>query len=200
MRHLSRDQILSAVEGRGEQAAHLDNCRACRSRVEELRQVLALAASTATDDVPEPSPLFWNHLSDRVRGAVAAEPAPQPARPYFNIGRAASLAGALAIIVIGVAVTMRTAQPASSVVPAPVGLPDVADAGATLPLSPLLNDDPTWVVMGELASQLNWEDAAEAGLTTGPDAAERAIAQMSEDEQREVVELLQSELRKANRL
>jgi hypothetical protein len=200
MSHLSRDQILSAVEGRGEQAAHLDNCRACRTRVEELRQVVALAATTATDDVPEPSPLFWNHLSERVREAVAAEPAPQPARAYFNIGRAASLAAALAIIVIGVGVTMRTAQPASSVARVPAGLPDVADAGAKLPLPPLFDDDPTWVVMGELASQLNLEDATEAGLTTGPGAAERAIAQMSEDEQREVVELLQSELRKANRL
>jgi hypothetical protein len=200
MRHLSRDQILAAVEGRGEQPPHLDNCRACRTRVEELRQVLALAASTATDDVPEPSPLFWNHLSGRVREAVAAEPAPQPARPYFNIGRAASLAAALAIIVIGVTVTMRTAQPANPIVPVPAGLPDVANAGAKLPLSPLFDDDPAWVVMGDLASQLNWEDATEAGLTTGPDAAERAIAQMSEDEQREVVELLQSELRKANRL
>jgi hypothetical protein len=204
MRHLSRDQILSAVEGHGEQAAHLDDCRACRTRVEELRQVLALVATPATNGVPEPSPLFWNHLSERVREAVAAEPAPQPARPYFNIGTAASLAAALAIIVIGVAVTMRTAQPVSSVAPVlvlvPGGLPDIADAGTKLPLSPLLNDDATWVVMGELASQLNWEDATEAGLTTGPGAAERAIAQMSDEEQREVVELLQSELRKANRL
>src|SRR3954470_20468248 len=133
MRHLSRDQILAAVEGRGEQTAHLDNCRACRTHVEELRQVLALAASTAADDVPEPSPLFWNYLSERVRGAVAAEPAPQAARPYFNIGRAASLAAALAIIVIGVVVTMRTAQPVNSVVAVPAGIPDVADAGANLP-------------------------------------------------------------------
>lgn len=189
MKHLSRDQILAAVEGRGEQPAHLDNCRACRARVEELRQVLALAGA---DEVPEPSPLFWTHFSERVRNAVAAEPAPQPPRAHFPMARAASLAAALAIIVIGVAVTMRTAQPANSVVPA--ARPEVADISLHLPLP---EDDSTWAVMGELASQLNWEDATEAGLTAAPGAAERAIAQMSEDEQREVVELLQSELRKA---
>jgi hypothetical protein len=194
MRHLSSDQILDSAEGRGEQLAHLETCPACRTRVEELRQVLALAA---TDDVPEPSPLFWNHFSERVREAVAAEPVPQPARPRFSFARTASLAAALAIIIIGVAVTLRTAQPVNSVVPAPVGLSDVADVSGNPPLS---DEDATWAVIGELASQLNWEDATEAGLTTGPDVAERAIAQMSDEEQREVVELLQSELRKANRL
>jgi hypothetical protein len=195
MRHLSSNQILDSAEGRGEQPAHLDNCPACRSRVEELRQVLALAA---TDGVPEPSPLFWNHFSERVREAVAVEPAPQPARSRFNIATAASLAAAFAIIIIGVAVTMRTAEPVIPVATVTAGLTDVADVGGNLPLSG--DADPTWAVMGELASQLDWEDATEAGLTTGPDAAERAIAQMSEEEQREVVELLQSELQKANRL
>ena len=194
MRHLSSDQVLAAVEGRGEQPAHLGSCPACRASVDELRQVLALAA---TDEVPEPSPLFWNYLSERVRNAVAAEAVPQSTRSPFSFARLASLGTAVAIIIIGVAVTMRTAQPVSTVAPVPVGVPDVADASARLPLS---GDDPAWVMMGELASQLNWEDAAEAGLATGPDAAERAIAQMSEEEQREVVELLQSELRKANRL
>jgi hypothetical protein len=197
MRHLSSDQILDSAEGRGEPPAHLASCLACRSRVEELKQVLALAA---TDSVPEPSPLFWNHFSERVRDAIAAEPAPLSARPRFSFARTASLAAALAIIVIGVAVTMRTAEPVNSVVRGPVGLPEVADIGGNPPLSPPLDDDPTWMVMGELASQLNLEDATEAGLTTGPDAAERAIAQMSEQEQREVVELLQAELQKANRL
>jgi hypothetical protein len=194
MKHFSNDQVLAAVEGRGEQPAHLADCPACRTRVEELRQVLALAAA---DDVPEPSPLFWNHFSQRVRDAVAAEPAPQPMRPSFSFARLASVAAALAIIIIGVAVTMRTAQPVNPVVPVPAGLSDVADASVKLPVP---DDDPAWVVMGELASELNWEDATEAGLATGPDAAERVIAQMSEEEQRELVELLQSELRKANRL
>lgn len=197
MRHLSSTQILDFAEGRGEQPAHLDSCSTCRTRVEQLRHVLALAA---TDDVPEPSPLFWNHFSERVREAVAVEPAPRLARAHFNFAGTASLAGALAIVIIGVAVTMRTAQPVKSVAPVPVAISDSADVGATLPLSPPFDDDPTWVVMGELASQLKWEDATEAGLIAGADAAERAIAQMSEEEQREVVELLQSELRKANRL
>ena len=31
----------------------------------------------AAGEVPEPSPLFWNHLSARVRDAVAVEPIPR---------------------------------------------------------------------------------------------------------------------------
>jgi hypothetical protein len=194
MRHLSRDQMLAAAEDPSTHPTHLDTCQACRTHVEELRQVLALAAA---DDVPEPSPLFWNHFSDRVREAVVAEPAPRLPYARLNFASTVSLAAALAIIVIGVMVTMRTARSVNSAVNVPVTLPEVADSSGDLALS---NDDSTWAVMGDLASQLNWEEATEAGLTTGPDAADRVIAHMSEEEQRDVVELLQSELRKANRL
>ena len=190
MTHLSNDELLTAAEGGAENTSHLEACGACRARVNELRQVMQVAAAV---DVPEPSPLFWNHFSDRVRNAVAAEPIPQPAAWRFNFGWAASVAGALAIIVIGVAVTMRSAQPAHPVVPAAA----VTMAGENLSS---LNEDATWALIGDLASQIDFEDASEAGLTTRPGSAEQALAQMSQEEQRQVVELLQLELQKSKSL
>jgi hypothetical protein len=192
MTHLSNDELLEAAEDGRDRRSHLQTCESCRTQVDELRQVLRLTSDIA---LPEPSPLFWNHFSDRVRAAVAAEHAPQPPRWRVNFAWTASVVGALAIIVIGIAVTLRTAQPVGPVVPV-LGVDGVA-ADNDLPL---LNDDPTWALMGELAAQIEWEDAGEAGLTARPGSAEQALAQMSEDEQRQVVELLQLELQKIKSL
>jgi hypothetical protein len=190
MTHLSNDELLTAAEGGTDRASHLEACDACRARVNELRHVLQ---RTSAVEMPEPSPLFWNHFSDRVRDAVAAEPMPQLAAWRFNFGWTASVAGALAIIVIGVAVTMKSAQPAHPVVPTAT----VTLTGENLSS---LDDDPTWALMGDLASQIDFDDASEAGLTTKPGSAEQALAQMSQEEQRQVVELLQLELQKSKSL
>jgi hypothetical protein len=192
MKHLSNDELMAAAESGGAQTPHLETCESCSARVEELRRVVRLASEV---DVPEPSPLFWNHFSDRVREAVAAEPIARATGWRFNVGWTTSVVGALAIIVIGVAVTLKTAQPMHPNVP--TAAVDVAGAGNNLPS---LNDDPTWALMGELASQIDFEDAGEAGLTTRPGSAEQALAQMSDEEQRQVVELLQLELQKTKRL
>jgi hypothetical protein len=190
MTHLSNDELLTAAEGGADRASHLEGCDACRGRVGELRRVLQL---TAAVDVPEPSPLFWNHFSDRVRNAVAAEPLPQSPAWRFNFGWTASVAGALAIIVIGVAVTMRSAQPARPAVPAMAAMTTGENLSS-------LDDDPTWTLIGDLASQIDFDDASEAGLTTKPGSAEQALAEMSQEEQRQVVALLQLELQKSKSL
>ena len=73
-RHLSPDAVIDLVEGRGTPDAHrhAEQCEACRVLVDEARAAWAL---TSGADVPEPSPLFWEHLSRRVAEATAAEPA-----------------------------------------------------------------------------------------------------------------------------
>jgi hypothetical protein len=192
MKHLSNEAIVDAAEGATTFAAHLSSCEACRARVDELRAVLQTAGAVR---VPEPSPLFWGHLSERVRAAVAAEPLPKPAAFRFNWAWTASIAGALAIIVIGVTVTLRTAQP---IHPAPATVQSVSVDPPSLTAG--LTDDPEWQLMGELASEIDWEDATEAGLAPRPGSAEMALSEMSQDEQQQVVELLQLELRKVRSL
>jgi hypothetical protein len=187
MTHLSREQMAEAAEHGAAYGAHLGACPACRQQVDEMRRVLASAREI---DVPEPSPLFWTHFSDRVRETVASEPVPQ--RPFvFGFRWAAALAAALAVMV-GVAVTMRTApQVVTDIVPQP--------AAELEPLVPL-EDDVSLAFMGELAAQMDWDAAAEAGLAAGPGSAERAIQGLSPDERQLVVELLEEEIQKSKSL
>jgi len=72
MRHLTEGELLDLAEGaRPESSAgHLASCEACRRQLMDLRSAMTAAAAV---DVPEPSPLFWEHLSVRVREAVEAE-------------------------------------------------------------------------------------------------------------------------------
>ena len=72
MRHLHSDELIDLAEGtRLESSApHLQSCEACRGQLTELRAMMSAAAQA---EVPEPSPLFWEHFSARVRDAVAAD-------------------------------------------------------------------------------------------------------------------------------
>ena len=72
MRHLTEGELLDLAEGAQPEpsAGHLASCEACRRQLMDLRSAMTAAAAV---DVPEPSPLFWEHLSARVREAVEAE-------------------------------------------------------------------------------------------------------------------------------
>jgi hypothetical protein len=144
-------------------------------------------------EVPEPSPLFWEHLSQRVHDAVAAEPVPSRSwSGRINFAWAGGIV-AIAMVVLAVTVSMRHAPVASG--PA-VGAPEVvADAAASSSTLPPLEDDASFAVMGELASEMDFEDAGAAGLVVAPGAAENALSQLSGDEQRAVVELLRQEIK-----
>src|SRR5258705_10923481 len=70
--HLNADDLVDLAEGaRPESSApHLAACPQCRAHLEELRGTMSAIADV---DVPEPSPLFWDHFSQRVHDAVATE-------------------------------------------------------------------------------------------------------------------------------
>jgi hypothetical protein len=150
-------------------------------------------------EVPEPSPLFWEHLSQRVHHAVAAEPVPSRSwSGRLTLAWAGGVVGAVAMILLAVTVSMRhqPVQVGSAAVARPVVAEPVA-AGNSLPA---LEDDASFSVMGELASEMDFEEAGAAGLTVSPSTAENAFSQMSGDEQRAVVELLQQEIKNSKSL
>ena len=64
--HLKDDELVDLAEGaRPESSApHLASCEPCRRQVRDLRALMSVAAGV---DVPEPSPLYWDHMSARVR-------------------------------------------------------------------------------------------------------------------------------------
>ena len=159
--HLTPDELVDLAEGaRPESSApHLASCATCRAQLNEMRAMMSDAAGV---DVPEPSPLFWDHLSQRVREAVANEPPPAPGwMNRLNVAWAAGVFGAVAVVVLGVFVPLhRGARQEDTSIPA-AAASGVAQVSDTLPA---LQDDASWAVMGDLASQLNFEDAAAAGL------------------------------------
>ncbi len=112
--HLTPEELIDLADGaRAEAGApHLQSCEVCRHQVAALRKVLSTVAHAPGSpggpgvDVPEPSPLFWDHLSQRVRDAVAAEGT--PAAQFA--GRRAALPGSWrAWATAGVAATLAIA-------------------------------------------------------------------------------------------
>lgn len=183
MTHLTSDELIDAVEGTLDTARqpHLDACNACRQQVADLGGVLGEALAVA---VPEPSPLFWAHLSQRVRTAIDAEP--QAAGGWRQWLRWPVLApiAALAMIVMALAVALPR-QPANA----------VTVAGTTLPTEGLRDEG--FAVVADLVGEMDWDTAMSAGLAVTPGAADQAVLELTAAEQQELTRLLMAELTRA---
>jgi hypothetical protein len=79
--HLTPEELIDSRERQLPPArqAHADSCAVCRAELAQLDEVLLDVAAV---DVPEPSPLFWDHLSARIRDRVAHEPPPGAGRDH----------------------------------------------------------------------------------------------------------------------
>jgi hypothetical protein len=182
MTHLTSDELIDAIEGLLDTARqqHLDSCEVCRQQVADLGSVVNEARAVA---VPEPSPLFWAHLSQRVRTAIDAEPLPAGGwREWMRWPVLAPIA-ALSLVVMALAVTVPRQQPA-----APMPLATSAVPADVMP------QDEGFAVVADLVGDMDWETAVSAGLTVAPGAADRAVLELTAAEQRELTRLLQAEL------
>jgi hypothetical protein len=202
MRHLTEEQFIDLAEGvvAESTAPHLQGCGRCRQQLSELRTAMAVVADV---QLPEPSPLFWDHLSSRVHTAVAAEGASGP-RSWRDRPRAGSTdivawlrrrpvwIGGAAALIATVSMLMPANRPRPSVVPhaPPIATAVVADGPEDGPLV----DDASFSLMAELAADFDWDAAREAGLTTHVGVDGDAVNQLTEGERRELRELLQGEL------
>lgn len=185
-----------------ERRQHLDRCESCRARAAGLTAVLARAAEA---DVPEPSPLFWEHFSARVAGAIReSSPAGAPATSGFGWLRRPSVvwmsAAAVALVVL-VAALSRGVQPQEPNVPR-ARVP-ATEAATLLPGVNIdaddLDADQAWALVRTAADDLEWreEDAHAAGLSARPDSAETAVLDLSAEERIELARLLNDELRRS---
>jgi hypothetical protein len=197
MRHLTPQEALDLAEGvgDGEPLGHAAACEGCRRQVAELKATIAAARNS---EVPEPSPLFWTHLSARVRDRVGAEPLPErswAARlvPRSSLGmlggwRVATAVGACLVILAAVlSWRAHTARP-----------PATADGGASaLEASaspPASADEASLILLSDLASDLDWDGEAEAGLVSPTEVVDRAITELNAGERVELKRLLNEEL------
>lgn len=187
MTHLSHDELVDAVEGMlgPDGRLHLQQCADCRSQAATLGAVLREARDVA---VPEPSPLFWTHLSTRVRDAIAVDEAAPERRspPWLRWPVLAPIAALASLILVLASALPRTAlEPATGAVVTSEPATDLARVG-----------EPGWAIVSEIVGSVDLEVAQDAGIVRLGDA-ERAALQLSAAEQEELVRLMQEEMGKA---
>lgn len=187
MTHLTPGEVVDAVEDALalDRAEHLGSCAVCRASVDELAQLLRHARHVT---VPEPSPLFWDHFSTRVRAAIDSERSPLVVGPAPWLRWSVLVPfGALALLVATLTLTIPRGFDAATHTPAAVAAPEVDD-----PLA--LDDDAPWAFVSDIVGQVSLEEAQHAGLIVGPGAAERAAADLTAAEREELMRLLTAAL------
>ncbi len=205
MNHLSRDELLDAVEGGDGRREHLESCAWCRQEVEALAGVLKDVAAT---DMPEPSPLFWEHFSARVSEAVRHEPSAPglprrgaPWRAAANRLRHARLSpgwrlavAAVGVLAIVAALAVRLDRPDSpasvasrepATSPAPSQWVSADETGTPA-------DEESWLVFSALATEA--DPAGSSFSSPAPGVADGAVLEMTDEERGELVRLLTAEL------
>lgn len=184
MSHLHPDQFVDAVEGTLTEAEqhHLAACAQCRAAVAPLAAALASVQQVA---VPEPSPLFWDRLSARIRAAVATEPAPRRVFEWFHWRTLAPIAALLVLVAsLSVAIPRPPSPAALALSFEPLG--DLSDPAVTI--------DDVWAMVSEMVAPLDAGVAEELGVMLVPGAAERVALHLSADEQAVLVALLEQAL------
>ena len=192
MTHLSPEQLVDLVEAAApaDQVAHAASCETCRTQADALREVLRQAAS---DTVPEPSPLFWEHMAARVGVAVRREPAPGAAWTIWTWRWAPMTAVAVLVLAVGFGTSMWKGLPRG--VPVTAGpLASAAPASAATDEDLPSQDDPSWNLIAELSGDVVIDDEIFAELPEVPGLADRALQQLTEPERAELARILREEM------
>ena len=201
--HLSESEFVDLIEETLEarRAAHVESCASCREQAGALR---AMLRDTASLDVPEPSPLFWEHFAARVRGDIASERAGgRSGWAWTGARRLAPFAAVAALIIAVVSGLLlvragRSGSLASPVVSAPAvvatGTASEAAAGGV----PDPDNAEVWAVLTSAASSVEFEDAHDAGMHVHPAAIDHAVQDLSAAELTELGRLLQAELKRSS--
>jgi hypothetical protein len=191
MTHLSAEEFVDLLDGAlpAARRAHLEGCTTCRDESRALAGVAARAVDAR--DVPEPSPLFWEHLSARVRDGLGA-PAVRTWRELVWWPGSAWAAGVASIALV-LLVSQQSLHPAR----ARMG---EAPSHAVAAMDPVddLDTDPAWALVRSVADEVADDDVHQEGISARPDAAERMTLELSSREKSELAQLLESELKRSS--
>jgi hypothetical protein len=217
--HLTPEELIDSRERQLPPArqAHADACAVCRAELARLDEVLLDVAAV---DVPEPSPLFWDYLSARIRDRIAHEPPPAPARenPLARLtdwltGWSAAPRWAFAAAILALCASLgwfgwselgwselrRGGN--GSVASGPAGPAAVAattaaaDPAAAEPSVPADLTESEWAVMLRMAEDVSWDDAeGSSSLYVRPAAVDRALIELSAEERDRLLQLVQADL------
>jgi len=196
-RHLRDAEFVDFAEGTlaPPRAVHLDACAVCRAQAETVAAALREASAV---EMPDPSPLFWDHFSARVREQVAHE-TPERAAWWALSGVRAllPLVAALAVVVV-VSVTWLprlTHAPGATDALASSHASGALAADGEVPAGVDTQDAEVWAVLAAAASDVGVDDAHAAGMGMRPGAVDHAVTHMNQAELNELGRLLQSELK-----
>jgi hypothetical protein len=190
MTHLTPEQFVDALEERNDRrtADHLERCEICRRE---------LAALTATwrdaESVPrtEPSPLFWDHFSRRVREAtdLQAMPVASPFGRFVQgawrpLATMAVAVGALALVVL-LRPPSRSAEPGAVATTASV---------TTLESVDRVVDEGMLNVVAAAATDLKVEEIHQMVRPTA-DATSAAIEDLTPEQRVELIRLIKLQMK-----
>lgn len=199
MKHLSEKTLVDLAEGGTTGREHLEACPVCRERVQSMRRLMQVLQD---DRVPEPSPLFWDHLSDRINRAAVGETTPRVAdwpgahslRPIlrWSWGLATVAAIVIAVLIMRPVRSPETGSDRSGAgSPSPAGQGSVAAAGD---VSWVAAPDESWQIVEEAAAELDSEAAADAGIFLRDGALDRELLMLSDRERRDLARAIRAEL------
>ena len=206
MTHLSSQELVDLAEGglSADRAAHLEACDRCRDEANDLR---AIMSDVQEVEVPEPSPLFWEHLSRRVSDAVVSSDTPTR---HEALGWRGWHSGHLRTVVTSATVVLAVVVGFSLVRDAgngpgggvmtdgstPGGVADettaalsTTDVGTTQ-----VDAELDWALVLTMVEAIEWEDGDPDAPFVDRQTIDGALLQLSADERRELVRLLEAEL------
>lgn len=178
--HLTPEERIDALDGtlQASRQSHVDACGSCQQELAALRQMADELAATPAGDVPEPSPLFWDHFQSRVGHAVShVDTAPWwrgSSRAWLVLATAAAVLFAVWLSPLGT----RVDEP---VVP-----------GAEMEMA-TIGESVQWEFMSGVLESLE-QDAARVVLAPTPGAVDAAFESLSASERETFARLLQAEL------
>lgn len=189
MSHLTATEFVDLLDGTLDKSRmrHLDACAMCRTQMEDLGGALVSGLSV---DQPEPSPLFWESFPGRVSASIGGSPVEDGRWSSWILSPRALAAGAVLIVLVLIGTSWRQQ------------VADRREAVAIVEGDPLL--EPTepeseegWAAVRAAAEGLVWEQVHDAGLSTRPGQAERAVINLTDTERARLIALLEEDLKKA---
>lgn len=178
--HLSPEERIDALDGtlQASRQSHVDACGSCRQELAALRQMADALAATPAGEVPEPSPLFWDHFQARVGAAVTTvDTAPW----WRGSSRAWVVLATAAAVLFAVWLSPMGRRAPGDLVPA-----------AEIEVA-TITDSVQWEFMSGVLASLE-QDAARVVLAPSPGAVDAAFASLTESERETFARLLQEEL------
>jgi hypothetical protein len=184
--HLRPEEFIEALDGQAEARAseHLAACAECRAELDELR---AMMRESAGVEAPAPSPLFWDHFSERVRVATSTLPAREAW--WESLWRPAAAFAAAAALLAAVMVLVPRQHSQQT-------MPDVVAATGTAPTAIValdVPDDGSWSLVVGLASGLRASEVREAAQPAAG-TADAMIDELTPAQRAALARLLEKEI------